>query len=71
MEERIEELREARREWKGARIRWEREWWDYVLDECDSASSRGDTGGLYRELRKLEKRTKEGPVRYDFVKGRL
>merc|ERR1711911_384496 len=55
-EEREEELREARREWKGARIRWEREWWEAVLDECDRASGRGDTGGLYRELRKLEKR---------------
>ena len=46
----------ARREWKGARVRWEREWWESVLDECDRASGRGDTGGLYRELRKLEKR---------------
>ena len=34
-----------------------------MLDECDRASERGDTGALYRELRKLEKRgQKKAPM---------
>ena len=41
-------------EWKRARERWEREWWGEILDQCEVAAGVGDTGKLYRNLRKLE-----------------
>ena len=53
------ELKRARKEWKDARKRWEREWWESVLDDCESATGRGDSAGFYRGLRKLESREKK------------
>ena len=54
-----EELKKAQKEWKDARKRWERQWWESVLDDCKSATSRDDSAGFYRGLRKLELREKK------------
>ena len=51
--ERWEELREARKRWKRAVRSWERQWWDGVIGECVRAEEVGDTGGLYRGLKKM------------------
>ena len=50
------EVRESRREWKRARVNWEKEWWENILDNCNAAAGVGDTGKLYRNLRKLGER---------------
>ena len=44
---------------------WEKEWWDGIIEECESAEDQGDVGGLYRGLKKLglRERDEEGKSR--------
>lgn len=50
------ELMEARKKLRRETTRWEREWWDNILNECEDAAGRGDTGSVYRCLATLGKR---------------
>ena len=64
-----DEVKEARREWKKERVRWEKEWWEGVLDQCDAAAGVGDAAKLYRNLKKLECRGyKKAPTTTDITK---
>ena len=47
------EVQEARKAWKKQTAEWEKRWWETVADECVDAQGKGDTGGLYRGLRKM------------------
>ena len=57
VEERLEEARvEVRRErgeWRRTVRRWEREYWDEVIGECNQAEEVGDIGRLYKTLRRI------------------
>ena len=46
-------LRGARNEFRRVTRCWAREYWKSVLKECEDAEGRGDSGGVYRGLRKL------------------
>ena len=50
------QLKEARRDLKRRTRLWEREWWQEIIDECESAGQRGDTGAVYKHLKKLGQR---------------
>ena len=47
------ELKAARKRWKKTVAGWEKEWWEEELRSCEDAAGRGDTGAVYRSLRKL------------------
>ena len=49
----ITELKEGRKTMKREISLWEREWWEEILDECQNAGERGDTAGVYRNLKRL------------------
>ena len=49
----IEELKEARKELKRETRRWEHEWWEEILINCENAGERGDTFEVYKNLKKL------------------
>lgn len=49
----IEELKEARKELKRETRRWELEWWEEILTNCENAGERGDTFEVYKNLKKL------------------
>ena len=48
-----EELKRARKDHKRARRRWEREWWNLRIDECEDAFRNGNMGQMYRILREI------------------
>ena len=50
------ELKEARKDLKRKTRQWENEWWDNILEECNAAGERGDSGLMYKTLKKLGSR---------------
>ena len=57
------ELKEARKDLKKSISRWEKEWWEELLVECEQAGERGDQGTVFRLLKKIGKRDfKKAPV---------
>ena len=56
LEQTITELKNARKELKKSSERWEREWWEDIINQCKEASERGDTGTVYKLLKKLGQR---------------
>ena len=53
VEQKKEVLKVARKTWKKERRRWEKEWWDEILVECERAAGRGDMGVIFKGLKKL------------------
>ena len=51
-----EELKEARKDLKQKTARWEKEWWEEILNDCRDAGERGDQGTVYKHLKKLGSR---------------
>ena len=51
-----EELKDARKVLKKSSRRWEKEYWDSILTECEKAGERGDSGTVYRKLKDIGKR---------------
>ena len=49
-------LREARRVMKRETRRWEKEWWDERITECQEAEGRGDSGKMCKLVKDLGKR---------------
>ena len=47
------ELKEARKDLKRKTREWEEEWWQNILNECKEAGERGDSGRMYKTLKKL------------------
>ena len=47
------ELKEARKHLKRTTARWEKEWWDEIIEDCREAGEANDTGRVYRNLKKL------------------
>ena len=58
LQEAIAELKEARRILQRESRRWEREWWQKIIDECEEASERNDHATVYRLLKQLGQRGK-------------
>ena len=58
LDETKNELKVARRILQRETRRWEREWWEALIDECESASETGNTRKMYDLLKKLEHRGK-------------
>ena len=48
-----EELKEARKDLKRKTARWEKDWWEEILNECREAGERGDQGTVYKNLKLL------------------
>ena len=46
-------LKEARKDLKRKTREWEVEWWENILEECKNAGERGDSGMMYKTLKKL------------------
>ena len=53
IEEAINELKEARIDLKRSTKKWEKDWWENILIECERASERGDSSTVYRNLKLL------------------
>ena len=51
-----EGLKVARKLWKREVKRWEKEWWESELKTCEEAAGRGDSGAMYKSLRRLGER---------------
>ena len=51
-----EVLKEDMKVWKRERKRWEKEWWEDFLNQCERAAVRGDQGTLYKLLTQLGKK---------------
>ena len=50
------ELKEARKELKRESKRWENEYYEEILTNCENAGERGDAGEVYKNLKLLGKR---------------
>ena len=48
-----ERLKRARKELKRRMRRWEREWWEMRILECQQAQDSGDIGSMYKILREI------------------
>ena len=48
-----EDLRRARKDHKLARRRWEKEWWNMRIEECEDAFRNGRYGEMYQILREI------------------
>ena len=58
LEEAKEELKVARRELQRNTRRFEKEWWEEKIEECNTASELGDQGRVYKLLKEIEGRGK-------------
>ena len=54
--ESVEEVKNARKEIKRETRRWETEWWNKIIEDCERAGERNDTAEVYRNLKQLGKR---------------
>ena len=50
------ELKESRKDLSRTVRIWEQEWWQQIIDECQEAGERGETGAVYKILKKLGQR---------------
>ena len=48
-----EELKEAKKELNQKTARWEKEWWEEILNNCSDAGEKGDKSTVYKHLKKL------------------
>ena len=53
VEEAVEELKTARRDFKRKTRQWETDYWMDIVKDCEEAELRGDMGSMYKKLRKL------------------
>ena len=47
------ELKQARKNLKRKTREWEEQWWVTIIDECKDAGERGDSGKMFKTLKKL------------------
>ena len=52
----IEDLKSARKALKSSTARWEREWWQQIITECEKAAEVGNSREVYSKLKILGKR---------------
>ena len=50
------ELKESRRALNRNTRNWETEWWQEIIEECRTAGDRGETGAVYKLLKRLGQR---------------
>ena len=53
LEEAKNELKIARRNLQASTRRWEREWWEVKIEECERAAEVGDMGTVYKLLKEI------------------
>ena len=57
------ELKESRKEINRSTRRWETDWWQEIIEECKTAGERGETGAVYKLLKRLGQRgERQAPV---------
>ena len=56
LEDTRNELKEARKLLKRKTKLWETQWWEAIIEDCREANERGDSGVVYKNLRKLGNR---------------
>ena len=52
----VESLKVARKHLKRETARWEREWWESIIEECERAADTGQSGVMYKKLAMLGRR---------------
>ena len=58
LEEAKTELKNARKELKRSSKLWETQWWEEIINQCATAAEVGDSGTVYKLLKKLGQRGK-------------